>query len=301
MGLRDVYQRMGFGAKRSSTHGRFLMDQLESRSLLSASPASLGTVVSSDPVISPIQTLAATKPTATLIKVYGKTSAAGAEVSIAAAVVSRSSGVPTGTITFMAGDTVLGTKTLGADGSVKISTTAIPSGTSVITAVYSGSSKFGASTSVGVSHVVTLAASTTKLSVTSDAGTTFGIPTTLLARVGSAANGDVPTGRVAFYDGGTLLGSKVVNSQGAARFTANFLYVGSHDLKAIYLGSGSYLGHRSTVKTVTVNAPTLSTASNGLQVASILPGSGASVSATDYVTVDYTLYVNGTELQSSIG
>ncbi|MGN6724846.1 MAG: Ig-like domain-containing protein, partial [Tepidisphaeraceae bacterium] len=117
MGLRDVYQRMGFGAKRSSTHGRFLMDQLESRSLLSASPASLGTVVSSDPVISPIQTLAATKPTATLIKVYGKTSAAGAEVSIAAAVVSRSSGVPTGTITFMAGDTVLGTKTLGADGS----------------------------------------------------------------------------------------------------------------------------------------------------------------------------------------
>ena len=299
--LCNVAKRIRFSDHNNNSNREqlVLMDALETRSLLSASvtkpPVTTGFEVGS------VQTEAATKPTATLIHVYTNTTTIGEAVTIAAVVEARSSAIPTGTITFMAGTTVLGTKTLGTDATAKISVSTLPLGKSEVTAVYSGSSEFVTSTSAGRPHTVTLSASTTKLSITSDTTTDLGIATTLLAKVGPATvGGAIPTGRVAFYDGSTVLASKELNSAGDARLTANYLYVGTHNIEAIYLGSNAYLAHRSTIKPVDVQFPTLSTYSDGLQVGTSVPGTGTAALASDYIDLDYTGYLtDGTKFQSS--
>lgn len=63
-------------------------------------------------------------------------------------------GIPTGTVTFMDGTTVLGTATLDATGTASFSAPALTEGTHNVTAVYGGSPLFGGSTSTAVAHVV---------------------------------------------------------------------------------------------------------------------------------------------------
>ena len=281
---------------------RSMIDTLEPRSLLSASPTATNHPAVATHAVQ-FQTFAV-KASVISLRISSSSSTPGQAISLSAFVAgARSTGVPSGTVTFFAGKASVGSATLNSQGVAKLSTTVLPEGVLAITAVYSGSSRFLASTSTGVTHTVARPATTTKLSVTSSTSTLIGNATTLLAKVGAAAGGAVPTGRVAFYDGSTVLASKNLNSAGAARLTANYLFVGTHNLKAVYLGSASYLGHRSTAKAVTVSLPALSTASDGLRVGVITPGPGGLSAATgDEVFLEYTLYLaNGTKLESSIG
>jgi hypothetical protein len=163
-----------------------------------------------------------------------------------------------------------------------------------IYAQYNGSSKFKASETTPVTHTTTPGASTTKLSITTDNSTLFGNATGLLARVGSTVNGIVPTGRVVFYDGSTVLGSKAVGANGRARWLASYLYPGTHQLKAVYQGSTWLLSHRSPVRSVAVNWPAFTTTSDGLQVARTIAGNGGLVAGSGTtISVSYALYVNG--------
>lgn len=285
-----------------------MFDTLEPRSLLSASPtvSSAGSATAE----SHFTVLAATKQSKTTLKI-AKTSAYGSAVTISAAVQPKSgTGVPTGTVTFYAqgpaqggsqASVAIGTGTLNSQGVARISISTFSVGSQQIYAEYNGSGKFQFSRTPAVTHYTTPAASTTKLSITTPTSTLIGNPTGMLARVGSTVNGVTPTGRVAFYDGGTLLGSKAVDANGHARWLANYLYIGTHQLKAIYLGNTQLLGHRSPVRDVTVGLPTMTTTSDGLKVGQVTAGSGGVVATTgDTITAHYTLYVNGVKNQSSL-
>lgn len=302
MNLIDLAKQLGiFQQTRGDSGPRPMIDMLESRSLLSASPAVVGSDGLGGSTV-PVVTLAL-KGSVTSIKVYSALSTPGEAVKIVANVKGRTStAIPTGTITFKTGATVLATVALNASGVAKLITTALPTGLSQITAVYSGSGRFATSTSAVVAHNVQGSTSTVKLSVSSIAPS-FGDTVNLAARVGvvGAFGSQGPSGRVTFYDGTKILGSHTLNSVGVARIAAPYLYVGAHGLKAVYSGSPAVVGHRSAVRTVTVATPAVSTGSDGLQVGTIVPGHGVSAAAGDNLTLHYTLYLasTGEKLESS--
>jgi hypothetical protein len=81
--------------------------------------------------------------------------ATGASVTFTATVTSTASAtVPTGTVTFVDGNTSIGTGTLSAGAVAKFSTTALAAGAHSITAVYGGDGTFASSTSTAVNVTV---------------------------------------------------------------------------------------------------------------------------------------------------
>src|SRR6202034_2958141 len=83
-------------------------------------------------------------------------------VTFTATITPATSGVPTGTVTFKDGATVLGSPAVaGGKAVLTISTLAV--GSHAITAVYNGSVDYNISTSVALAHTVNKAATTTTL------------------------------------------------------------------------------------------------------------------------------------------
>jgi hypothetical protein len=170
-------------------------------------------------------------------------------VTFTAAVTSSLGAPPDGeTVKFMKGATVLGTGVLSG-GSANFTTSALPAGTNAIKAVYGGDSNFLGSTSKAVSQVVSKATTTTTL-VSSLNPSNVGQSVTFTASVAPEFSG-TPTGKVAFYDGTTLL-KTVALSGGAAEFTTSKLAEGSHSITATYNGSTDFTGSSASL-TQTVN------------------------------------------------
>ena len=109
------------------------------------------------------QTLVATTTTLTASATEINT---GQSVTFTAKVAPQTgSTVPTGTVTFLNGTTILGTATLNASGTATFSTTTLPAGSDSITASYGGSTTNSSSVSAAVTVTVTqtLVATTTSL------------------------------------------------------------------------------------------------------------------------------------------
>jgi hypothetical protein len=145
------------------------------------------------------------------------------------------------------------------------------------------------------------ASSTTALAVT--AGTnpsTFGQPVSFTASVNGGAG--TPTGVVAFFDGGTLLGTQPLNGTGQATLAMAPLSFsgGSHPITAIYKGDTLYSSSASSVLNQVVNQATSATQLSGPTVAvygqsvqlnvTVLPQLGGTPSGT------VTFYDGGTSL-----
>src|SRR5439155_1197873 len=164
--------------------------------------------------------------------------------------VAPAAGVPTGTVTFMDGATVLGTATL-TNGSASLVTSTLTTGNHSLTTVYSGSANFNASTSPAVNQVVN---SQTTTSLTAPPNpSVFGQAVTLTAVVSPVAPGTgVPTGTVTFRDGATVLAT-VTLANGSASFAASTLAAGSHSLTAVYSGSPNFNASTSPAVTQVVN------------------------------------------------
>jgi hypothetical protein len=144
--------------------------------------------------------------------------------------------IPTGTVTFLDGATVIGTGTLDATGKATMATSALVVGNHPITAQYGGDSNFGAVTSAPITQTVDAVAAT--VTVTSSINpSSFGQSVTFTVTV--TGTGATPTGTVVVTDGATALGTITLNA-GSGVLTTATLTGGSHTLLFTYSGDSNY-------------------------------------------------------------
>lgn len=164
----------------------------------------------------------------------------GEPVTFTAVVASAPAGyLPSGTVTFMDGNTTLGTDTLTTVAGAQQATilvSSLPNGPNSITAVYQGDTADGieGSTSTALSQDV-LAPSTFVLS--SDLNPVyFQHNVTFTATVSSQAS-KAATGSVTFFDNGVQIGTGILSGNPAvAKFSTSSLALGSHPITASYAG-----------------------------------------------------------------
>jgi hypothetical protein len=163
--------------------------------------------------------------------------------------VTSTAGVPSGTVTFKDGATILGTRTLSA-GIAKLSTATLSVGLHSITAAYGGSGNFKTSASTTLTEQITKAGSSA--SVTSSLNPSkHGQSVTFTATVKSSTSG-TPSGSVTFKNGSTVLGTRTL-SGGKATLATSALAVGSHSMTVVYGGDVHFNGSTSPILTQTVN------------------------------------------------
>jgi hypothetical protein len=189
----------------------------------------------------------------------------GQAVTFTAIITTTFAGTPTGTVTFVDGNTTIGTGTLAVVGGVDqatFTTSTLSSGSHTITANYGGDSFFGPS-SGSTGQVVKAPSSTTVSGLPNPIN--VGQQVTFTAVVSSTSPG-TPSGTVTFMDGSTTLGTvalAVVGGSDQATFTTTSpLAIGSHTITASYSGD-TIFSVSSGSFTETVNALTTSTSLNG--------------------------------------
>jgi large repetitive protein len=194
-------------------------------------------------------------------------------------------GIPTGTVTFLDGTTVLGTGKLYYFGLSSFATFSIFSlsvGSHTITSVYGGDIKFLGSTSNPVVQFVLYDTKTTLTSTPNS--TTFGQNVTFTAQVKrqSPGSGSPTGGNVNFYDGCSFIGSAIL-LDGSASLSLSNLPVGSHNVTACYTGDSNDNGSMSSTITQKVNKANTTMA----LITSVTPSVfGQSVKFTASVTPD---------------
>jgi hypothetical protein len=179
----------------------------------------------------------------------------GQSVTFTAQVFSQTTVLPTGTVTFQDGATVLGTVALNGSGIAQFTTAALSVGTHTIGAFYSGDTLFMAS-SQGMFQTVNPAPTSTAV-VSSLNPSTYGTAVTFTATVLSGVG--TPTGTVTFNDGATALGTSAL-SNGKASFTTAALSGGAHSITASYAGSANFASSTSSALGQTVNPRATATA-----------------------------------------
>ncbi|TCK73743.1 Ig-like domain-containing protein [Acidipila rosea] len=187
-------------------------------------------VASTSPVVSEVIKQATTT---VALNVSPNPSTAGNAVVLSASV-SGNGGVPTGTVTFKDGSTILGTQTLNGSGSAALTASGLGVGPHVLIAVYSGDTGDLGSTSTTVSDSVQQVTSKTVLSASPKPSPAGG--TVYLTAV---VTGDAPTGTVTFKDGANAIGTGAVGTGGIASLSLSTLSVGQHTLTATYAGDGN--------------------------------------------------------------
>ncbi|MGH7169237.1 MAG: Ig-like domain repeat protein, partial [Gemmataceae bacterium] len=118
------------------------------------------------------------------------------------AMVSGMNGTPTGSVTFLDGDTMLGTAVLDGNGDATLSTSGLSLGSQTIVAVYSGDDTYASNTAT-LTQMVQQSISFTLLN-SNTMQSQPGQPITFTASVMSSG-GSTPTGTVTFLDGTTTL------------------------------------------------------------------------------------------------
>ena len=153
--------------------------------------------------------------------------------------------IPTGTVQFFDGATLIGTGTLNASGQASITlvgATSLIVGSHSLTVQYSGDEDFSALTSAPIIHVVTKASSTgvVTTAVTSSLNPSiYGDTVTLSISVTSSV-GIQPTGTVSVVDGANNLGTLTLNASGNASITIPVFTAGTHNIVVTYSGDSNY-------------------------------------------------------------
>jgi hypothetical protein len=138
------------------------------------------------------------------------------------ATVTDPSGVPSGSVSFSDGNTVIGTVNLNAAGAASFTTTSLGAGAHSITAHYAGNGNVLASTSTATSVLVNPVATLigTALTLTAVNGTLVsGQPDSFTFSVSSA--GSIPTGTVTLFDNGNVVGTYPLAADGTADITVS--------------------------------------------------------------------------------
>ncbi|MGA7155463.1 MAG: Ig-like domain repeat protein [Acidobacteriaceae bacterium] len=209
------------------------------------------------------------------------TDTVGNDLTFTATVTSADGLSPTGTVKFMNGATILGSGSVGANGTAILSLSSLAPGTYTIVAVYSGDTDDAASTSSALSETIqqiptatTLTANTNPIS----AGAMLNLNVDV-APTGSSTDGGVLSGSVTFSEGATVYGVEVINSSGNAVLPITTLTAGSHNITASYAGDTNYASSTSAIFVQTVQ-PTATTTTLSSQSTSTLAGQPASFTAS---------------------
>jgi hypothetical protein len=145
-----------------------------------------------------------------------------------------------GLVTFLDGTASMGSATMDANGTAVLSVLMMTPGTHAIAAVYGGNANSAGSTSTAVDEVVQGALTATTTTLRSSANpAVVGQSITFTATVVAAGNTQAAVGTVTFVEGGTVLGSAVVNAAGVAEWSTSALSVGSHSIVARYAGDAT--------------------------------------------------------------
>lgn len=198
-------------------------------------------------------------PTTTTASVSPSTSVFGQTVTLSADVSPNGGGAtPTGSVTFKRGATTIGHADLDASGHATLDTGSLPVGSATITAVYGGDGTYKSSTSTPQNAVVNKAATVVALQ-SSQSPTVTGEAVDFSATVGAVAPGaGTPTGTVQLQIDGSDVGSPVALVGGVASFDpVTSLGAANHTIKAVYSGSGSFLGDDDSITQVVNKAATI--------------------------------------------
>jgi hypothetical protein len=171
--------------------------------------------------------------------------AAGQSVTFTAAVsvLAPGAGVPTGTVTFMDGNVVLGTAAvIPSVGTARFTTSFAAAGGHVITAVYSGDVNIAGSSQTLTEQVnapATPQATTAALAASvNPAG--VGQAVTFTTTVSGPAGSGTPTGTVTFFVNGRAVARVTLDANGQARIRGFFSIRGLFTIQAVYSGDANF-------------------------------------------------------------
>ena len=131
----------------------------------------------------------------------------------------------TGSVTFMEGNTALGTGTI-TNGVASFTTSTLPAGAHTIVANYGGDSNYSSSVSGPLTQTVNKVTPVLPIPTVSAPNTTVGSPETISETVPAGV-----TGPVSFYDGSTLIGTGTIVN-GVATITVTTLPLGNDSITA---------------------------------------------------------------------
>ncbi len=208
------------------------------------------TPASADATVTPLMT-----DTTTTVASSGSPSTFGEDVTFTATVAPEAggvSGIPTGTVTFMEGPTLLGAAPLNGTGQATLVLSDLSVGTHTnITANYAGEDDWKASVSTGITHTVEAGDSTTTLASDANPSAPGQLVTFTATVVSNVPGVGPPTGTVEFFDGAASLGTETLVN-GVATLATDTLAVGDHVITATYGGDTEFNTSTSAPLTQTV-------------------------------------------------
>jgi hypothetical protein len=194
-------------------------------------------------------------PTTTTVVTSGSPSVVNSLVTFTATVTPKHGSVPNGeSVTFYDGTTQIGTGKTVSNVATFV-TAALSVKAHSIKAIYLGDSTFKTSSGT-VQQVVKANGTTTSLSV-NPSPLNYG-QTVVLTAVVTSSGSSVPTGKITFFNGTTVLGSSALSSTGVSTLTTTKLPVGSGSLTATYGGDSQNAKSTSAPVTQLVNQAVLS-------------------------------------------
>jgi hypothetical protein len=167
-------------------------------------------------------------------------------------------GLPTGSVSFVHGNTTLATVPLSGN-TASFTPASLSPGIFSLTASYNGDANFSPSTAAKLIQTVNKDNSSTMLA-SSVNPSAFGQTVTFSATV-SASDPSLaitPTGKVRFIDGATTLASVALSSAHAS-FSTSALTAGNHTITVVYTGDNNFNTSTSAPLRQTVNGPGAST------------------------------------------
>lgn len=150
------------------------------------------------------------------------------------AAVSSSTGIPTGTVTFLDQSATLGSGTIDAHGVATFSSSSLSVGNHTITAVYGGDANYTSANSAPLTHTVKRA--TPVLTLSGPASPAVNVTSNVSFSLSLSGAGVKPTGSLSLYDGSSVLATLPVTSSGMGSFNTTTLPLGQHTLTATYGG-----------------------------------------------------------------
>jgi hypothetical protein len=208
----------------------------------------------------------------------------GQAVALTATVQSTGATKPAGSVTFLNGNTVLGTGVLNASGVATLSTSSLAVGKYNLSAAYAGNAGCLTSTSPAVSVEITPQVTTTNL-VASPNPVVAGKVLSLTATVKGSGTA-LPAGTVTFLNGSAILGTATLNSSGVATLTTSMIFPGTYTLTAQYAGNSSSQSSKSAGVTVVASATVQPTTTS-------LSASPSAIAVGQALTLTATVHANG--------